>query len=81
MWSKWSWRTIITGAIIVLGGLVILGVSPGQIFLLLLLLACPLLHLLGMHRGHRGHGDEGMGAEKPLSGRGGEGADVDRQTG
>ncbi len=81
MGFKQSWRTIVSGAIVVLGGLMILGVSPWQIFLVLLLLACPLLHLLGLHGGHGGHGHEGMEVEKPMSARGGEEADVDRQAG
>ncbi|MBI3990321.1 MAG: DUF2933 domain-containing protein [candidate division NC10 bacterium] len=64
MWFKRSWRTIVSGAIVVLGGLLVLGVSPWQIFLVLLALACPLLHLLGLHGGHGGHRHEEMGAEK-----------------
>lgn len=78
---KQSWRAIVSGAIVVLGGLMILGVSLWQIFLVLLALACPLLHFLGLHGGHGGHGHEGTEAEKPLSTRGGEEADVDRQAG
>jgi hypothetical protein len=33
------------------------GVSWGTALLFLLVLACPLMHLFGMHGGHGGHGD------------------------
>lgn len=59
-----------------------LGISLWNILLFLLVLACPLFHLLGMHGahghgGHAGHGEAGAGPEKastPQTSIGGDGA-------
>jgi len=41
-----------------------LGISGGQILVFLLVLLCPLMHLLGMHR-HGGHGSRDSGVPGP----------------
>ncbi len=48
-----------------------LGISGGQILVFLLVLLCPLMHLLGMHRhGGRGSGDSGApGPSGPSAGQ------------
>lgn len=60
--TAWAW---VAAVILVLAVIYLpqLGIGLGQIFLFLLVLACPLLHFLGGHR-HGGHGS----AQAPESG-------------
>jgi hypothetical protein len=63
MKRTWLW---IGAALVALAFLYLptLGISGGQILVFLLVLLCPLMHLLGMHR-HGGHGSGDSGAPGP----------------
>lgn len=56
---RWLW---IGAALVALAFLYLptLGIGGGQILVFLLLLLCPLMHFLGMHR-HGGHGSKDSG--------------------
>ena len=61
-----GWLT--TLCLVGLGALLILpslGISIGSLFGLLLILACPLIHLFMMRGGHGGHGGHDHGAKAP----------------
>ncbi len=60
---RWLW---IGAALVALAFLYLptLGIGGGQILVFLLLLLCPLMHFLGMHR-HGGHGSGDSGAVRP----------------
>ncbi len=57
----------------------ILGVSGGQILVFLLVLLCPLMHLLGMHR-HGGHANGDSRAPGPSLPGAGQVRAPDRET-
>lgn len=57
--SKHSWLMVIGCSLPIVAVLLLpmFGVSWGTALLFLLVLACPLMHLFGMHGAHGGHGD------------------------
>ena len=57
--SKHSWLMVIGCSLPIVAVLLLpmFGVSWGTALLFLFVLACPLMHLFGMHGGHGGHGD------------------------
>ncbi len=54
---KRSWLMVVGCSLPLVAVLLLplLGVSWGTVLVLLMLLVCPLMHLLGMHSGHGGH--------------------------
>ena len=59
----WIWMLVLA---LVVGYLYLpaLEVGGGQTFGFLVLLLCPLLHFLGMHRGHHGGAESSRGTEE-----------------
>jgi len=63
MKRSWVWMGA-AAVVLALLYLPTLGISVGQVFVFLLVLLCPLLHLFGMHR-HGGHGSGGSPGSGP----------------
>ncbi len=71
--GKRSWLMVIGCSLPIVAVLLLpmFGVSWGTALLFLLVLACPLMHLFGMHGGHGGHaeGHTQTGEKKSETGR------------
>ncbi len=71
--GKRSWLMVIGCSLPIVAVLLLpmFGVSWGTALLFLLVLACPLMHLFGMHGGHGGHaeGHTQAGEKKSETGR------------
>ena len=67
--SKHSWLMVIGCSLPIVAVLLLpmFGVSWGTALLFLLVLACPLMHLFGIHGAHGGHGQGQTDDRAPMS--------------